>query len=420
MSNKKRTTLCSILAGLLLWLPAAVIAAPVNDTFDHFTTGFSLTGGHRAVECDACHNAGQFRGTPRECASCHNLLTNTGAVIKDSAHIQANNACDVCHSTLAWDDVRRVNHMAVLGRCVSCHNNITVAGVPASGHVTVPPGSDCIDCHRTSTWASTHYNHGANAAGRVCSECHNGVDATGKSGSHIGTTGFECDDCHTTHKWGFNHNTVTNSNCESCHGDGTNIASRKSAGHIGTTGLTCSDCHNTRSWTFNHVDAQGDCLQCHGDGTNIATRKGAGHPVTTETCSLCHTTRNWNFTHSAVTGACSGCHNGTTATGLPGGHVDITGLECNACHTTRAWTPASYGHTDPNYPPDHGWESDCGRCHSGSPQTAGNVNVYDYSSRVRECIDCHYQDFRKEHRDSKLPEYNNCLSGCHEHSMRKF
>jgi hypothetical protein len=374
MSNTKRTTLCSILAGLLLWLPAAVMAAPVNDTFDHFTTGFSLTGGHRAVECDACHNAGQFRGTPRECASCHNLLTNTGAVIKDSAHIQANNACDVCHSTLAWDDVRRVNHMAVLGRCVSCHNNITVAGAPASGHVTIPPGSDCIDCHRTSTWLSTHYNHAANAVGQACSNCHNGVDATGKSGSHIGTASFECNDCHSTHNWRFNHNTITDSNCETCHGDSTNIATKKSGSHISTGTLLCGDCHNTRSWTFSH---------------------------------------------SIVTHNCSYCHDNTNVAGKPGNHF-VTALECNACHSTRAWIPANFGHSDPNYPPDHGWSSSCDRCHSGSPQTAANVNVYDYGSKVRQCIDCHYQDFREKHKDSKLPAYQNCLVGCHEHSMRKF
>ena len=360
------------LAGLLLLLPVAVMAAPVNDNFDHFTTGFSLTGGHRAVECDACHTAGQFRGTPRECASCHTMLTNTGAVVKTTAHIQSNNACDVCHSTLAWDDVRRVNHMAVLGRCVSCHNNSTAEGVPSSGHLNIAPGTDCIDCHRTSTWASVHFNHGANVNGEVCSDCHNGTNATGTP-----------------------------------------------SGHVGTGSFNCNGCHNTHSWNFNHRDASSDCLQCHGDGTNIATRKGAGHPSTTATCSLCHTTRNWDFSHSRVTGSCSDCHDGVVATGKPGNHFSTT-LECNTCHTTRAWTPASYRHRDSTYPPDHGWSTSCDRCHSGSPQSAGNVNVYDYSRQVRECIDCHYRDFRKEHNDSKLPDYNNCLNGCHEHSMRKF
>ncbi len=382
MSNTKRTTLCSILAGLLLWLPAAVMAAPVNDSFDHFTTGFSLTGGHRAVECDACHTSGQFRGTPRECASCHNTLTNTGAVVKTSAHIQSNNACDVCHSTLAWDDVRRVNHMAVLGRCNSCH---TIGGAASSRppsdtiHSSVASnGTDCINCHRTSTWASVHFNHGANATGHFCDDCHN---VSPKNGGIPATP--------------------------------------TPSGHVGTGSFNCNDCHNTSSWRFNHRDASSDCLLCHGDGTNIATRKGAGHPSTTATCSLCHTTRNWNFSHSRVTGSCSDCHDGVVATGKPGNHFSTT-LECNACHTTRAWTPASYGHQDSTYPPDHGWSTSCDRCHSGSPQSAGNVNVYDYSRQVRECIDCHYSDFRRKHSDSKLPAYQNCLVGCHEHSMRKF
>lgn len=330
MHHSKRAILSGIFAALLLWLPATLMAKPVNDTFDHFTTGFPLTGGHRAVECDACHTAGQFRGTPRECASCHNLLTNTGAVVKSSAHIQSSNDCETCHSTLAWDDVRRVNHMAVLGNCNSCHfAGSTSGGPPATSiHTGAIAGiSDCIACHRTSTWVSVHFNHTANMGTKTCDQCHDGTNATGTPGS-------------------------------------------------------------------SHASYPSDC-------------------------SLCHNTHSWNFNHSGFSGVCSTCHNGTIATGKPGDHF-VTALECNSCHSTRAWIPASFGHSDPSYPPDHGWSSSCSRCHSGAPQTAANVTVYDHSPRVRECIDCHYNDFRKEHSDSRLPAYQNCLVGCHEHSMRKF
>lgn len=414
MHHSTLTTLRGILIGLLLCLPAAVMAAPINDTFDHFTTGFPLTGGHRSVECDACHTAGQFRGTPRECASCHNLLTNTGAVIKSSAHIQSNNACDVCHSTLAWDDVRRVNHMAVLGRCVSCHNNITTTGLPASGHLNVAADSDCIDCHRTSTWASVHFNHAANMNGKDCYDCHNGTDATGApGGTH--TTHQDCNLCHNTHNWRFSHGSVT-SVCDSCHTDSGAIATPKGGTHWQTT-EQCSYCHTTTNWGFRHPSAS-TCLSCH-NGTNASGLPGGHMNTNGAECIDCHRTSSWAFVHPSTAGACTSCHDGTIATGKPGNHF-VTTLECNACHTTKAWTPASFGHKDPTYPPDHGWSSDCGRCHSGSPQSAANVNVYDYSSQVRDCIDCHYSDFRKEHKDSKLPAYQNCLSGCHEHSMRKF
>ena len=40
--------------------------------FDHFSTGFPLTGAHNGVDCASCHFNGRFRGTSRQCASCHN------------------------------------------------------------------------------------------------------------------------------------------------------------------------------------------------------------------------------------------------------------------------------------------------------------------------------------------------------------
>ncbi len=307
MSNTKRTTLCSILAGLLLWLPAAVMAAPVNDTFDHFTTGFSLTGGHRSVECDACHTAGQFRGTPRECASCHNMLTNTGAVVKSSAHIQANNACDVCHSTLAWDDVRRVNHMAVLGNCRSCH---TTGGAATSRppnnsfHTGVLGGTrDCIECHRTSTWASVHFNHTANAAGVPCANCHNGTDATGTPGSSHSGFPSDCSLCHNTHRWGFSHGSAQ-SDCISCHDSGTfagtSVRQRPNDTlHADYVGIQCNSCHSTRAWqpaTFRHGAGSqyptghkdvSPCSDCHNSGYNDAGTytDSAAYP---NTCVGCH------------------------------------------------------------------------------------------------------------------------------------
>lgn len=339
MSNSKRTTLRSLLIGMLLWLPAAVMAAPVNDTFDHFTTGFPLTGGHRSVECDACHTAGQFRGTPRECASCHNLLTNTGAVVKSSAHIQASNDCETCHSTLAWDDVRRVNHMAVLGNCKSCH---TVGGAATSRPPTGDTihnnlaGRDCIDCHRTSTWMSTHYNHAG--------------------------AGADCQNCHSVSP-----------------GPGGIPATPKHAGHISTT-ETCSLCHSTRSWMFSHTSVGGDCIRCHDSGASGITQRPRG-----------------DF------------------------HDDYVGIQCNSCHSTRAWTPAAFRHLDSSFPPDHGRSFSCSTCHGGTPQSAANVNVYDYSNtNERDCIVCHYRDFRKEHSDGEIASKKNCLSGCHEHSMRKW
>ena len=59
--------------------------------FDHFATGFPLTGGHRNVECDSCHLNGLFTGTPDRCDGCHNNIRTDG---KSSNHVQSNDQCD--------------------------------------------------------------------------------------------------------------------------------------------------------------------------------------------------------------------------------------------------------------------------------------------------------------------------------------
>jgi hypothetical protein len=339
MSNTKRTTLCSILAGLLLWLPAAVMAAPVNDTFDHFTTGFSLTGGHRAVECDACHTAGQFRGTPRECASCHTILTNTGAVVKTSAHIQSNNACDVCHSTLAWDDVRRVNHMAVLGNCKSCH---TLGGAassrpPSDGIHNNLAGRDCIDCHRTSTWVSVHFNHAANVGTFRCNDCHFSPASSGAIQATKPPSG-------------------------GLHGKGP-ITGRT---------LDCNSCHNTHSWNFSHAGITAPCSDCHKNSLydRVITQKPTNdfHTQTTLECNACHSTRAWSPAgwdhrnaryypnHSFTRLSCRDCHgtSGVYSFAFPNGVPD-----CISCHLSD-WQKERKHHNSESA--DHY----CQRCHEHS------------------------------------------------------
>ena len=39
--------------------------------FDHTATGYALTGAHANERCEACHVNGIFKGTPKDCASCH-------------------------------------------------------------------------------------------------------------------------------------------------------------------------------------------------------------------------------------------------------------------------------------------------------------------------------------------------------------
>ena len=104
---------------LLLTNSTPAISADTNEGFDHFTTGFPLTGRHELTECSGCHLAGQFKGTPMECTLCHN---NSRAPGKHPQHIMSSNICDDCHTTYSWRGAR-FDHSDVIGSCDSCHNN---------------------------------------------------------------------------------------------------------------------------------------------------------------------------------------------------------------------------------------------------------------------------------------------------------
>ena len=106
--------------GICLMMMQSVDAQSVN--FDHFSTGFSLTGEHQKVSCESCHIRGIFKGTPGNCDGCHNGSIAPG---KSATHINSSNNCDDCHSTSAsaWSSIVQMNHGSVNGTCESCHIN---------------------------------------------------------------------------------------------------------------------------------------------------------------------------------------------------------------------------------------------------------------------------------------------------------
>lgn len=314
--------------GLMLILPLMVLAhidfaqAAGAIKFDHIQTGFNLTGAHILTRCESCHVQGVFKGTPRDCATCHMAGNRMGATAKPSQH--------------------------------------------------VPTTSPCESCHRTTGWIPASYSHAGVAPG-ACMTCHNGSMATGKPRGHMLTTS-SCDSCHRTTAWvpaGFNHMGVAPGTCATCHGV---TATGKPNGHVVTTD-SCDKCHRTTAWlpaSFNHVGVvPGTCATCHGI---TATGKPSGHVATTDSCDKCHSTTTWlgaSFNHTGVVaGTCATCHNGTTAKGVGGGnpsryplnsgqHVSTTlWPSCDSCHkSTTSFTGASV-HKSVVVPP-----GSCTSCH---------------------------------------------------------
>jgi hypothetical protein len=336
--------------GLMFILPLMVLAhigfAQAADTgpvkFDHIRTGYNLTGAHILVRCESCHVQGVFKGTPRDCATCHMAGNRLGATAKPSQHISTTAPCESCHRTTGWTPASYSHAGVAPGACMTCHNGTMATNKP-SGHVLTT--ESCDKCHRTTAWIPAGYNHSGVAPG-TCMTCH-GVTATGKPNDIV-------------------HSSQT---------------------------ASCDTCHRTTAWlptSYNHTGvAPGTCATCHYVGNTVgATTQSAKHVPTTASCDSCHTTKTWlgASNHSGViAGLCATCHNGTTAKGVGGsatsqypkvsGHVPTTlWPSCDACHrstTTFASTRVHGVATNLNgncqiCHAHHNNSQSCDKCHSTS------------------------------------------------------
>lgn len=298
-------------------------ASLVDENFEHFSTGFPLTGAHNRVDCQTCHQGSIFKGTPMLCSGCHVRAGRIDASAKPVNHILSTKACDSCHNTYDWKSAIRIDHAEVLGRCVKCHNGSVALGKNRN-HVT--SNDLCEDCHNTLAWSNAHYDHSGITA--RCSSCHNRIIATGKSNNHV-TTQEECDLCHSTRAWtpaGFDHSNVTEP-CSNCHNGST--ATGIGRNHF-ITSQQCDYCHTAGgSW--------GTIVFRHTSGNYPGDHRG------NLSCASCHTSNNevisWRYT--AYKPDCAGCHAGDYKSG-EGPHRSLSqDRDCgrSGCHrvSDRNW-----------------------------------------------------------------------------------
>ena len=409
--------LLGVLALVMLLMSPAAHAQAGGKNFDHTRTGFILEGLHARERCESCHINGVFRGTPRDCATCHTsgTLYGRGNTTKSATHIPTRAACDTCHTARSFSGARFTHTGVTPGSCQSCHNGSTAPGKSANHIATT---ASCDSCHRTGAWLpAANFDHAGVQPG-TCATCHNGSRATGRSARHIpystvstiGNPG--CDSCH---KAGFRawlparlHSSFSvTTQCASCHTGGYGSAVGKPNNATHATATVCETCHKSTSvWsnsTFVHAAANaigtGTCDTCHNGST--AKGKTPTHiPVNSATskCDSCHRSQAAFATaitmnHSAVsTTACASCHTGTfpPADGKPATHIPYTGVTgvgnaaCDSCHKagTATWTPARF----------HGSFSvsaQCATCHTGTyGSAAGKPNNATHATATV-CETCH-------------------------------
>jgi hypothetical protein len=392
--------------------------------FDHLTTGFELLDAHLNVPCESCHVGAVFKGTPRDCASCHSRGARITATFKSPTHVLSTDRCDACHTAVAWQPASRFDHQEVRGSCVTCHNSVIAQGKSAS-HIA--SSNQCDACHSVFGWTPVvRFDH-SQITGN-CASCHNGTIATGKPGNHIPTTDG-CDTCHSTSAWvpANGMHTGNISNCYACHNG--SIATGKSSTHIASSNQ-CGACHSVTAWnpvvTVDHTQVQGSCASCH-NGTAAAGLPANHFPIS-EDCGVCHLSTTafgpgTKMNHTGIVSNCSSCHEtrmnwvGVTMVDRPTAAQDAshpsTG-DCANCHASTVSFTLGVNAKPANHIPTN---QACTLCHT----TPNNFAVYtmNHAGITNNCIQCHGAGLSfaniipKEPPPTHIPTAGIACEGCH-------
>jgi hypothetical protein len=427
----------------------AASAPPITVAFDHLPTGFELDGVHRDLPCESCHLNAVFKGTPRDCGTCHVKGSLFNATPKTTTHIPSTNYCAACHNTISFRPDAHFDHGQVLGSCVSCHNGSIAVGEGPNHPAT---SQDCASCHTVISWnppkAVDHTQIPMAVAG-FCIICHNGVQASGKPAGHVATN-LECGDCHLTTTWlgaTFDHTGIT-SGCVTCH-NGTKAVG-KQGNHMPTTNV-CENCHTSGigtpapSWTpaiFDHTQMTvTTCQTCHSGSVKITTGFVSGQPSnhvppipSAIDCGVCHgnnpSAETWTMLAASIptlhTGLpvsnCLMCHAGQTFAGVPAPYIPMStsgvsptkttplspphipvlvGTDCSACHGA-AYQAGGFGPATAMSAATHAFVSTaCDTCHDtgksfyvggGTPlqlRPADHISSTDSAMATSDCSVCH-------------------------------
>jgi hypothetical protein len=270
-------------------------------TFNHSTTGFTLTGAHVIAACNGCHVNNNYVLTAANtvCSACH--LPDFQST-NNPSHTAAGfpTDCTVCHSTTNWTS-GTFNHATTGFPLTGTHINVLCSSCHVNGNYSLN-STACITCHQSDySNATTPVNHIQLGYPTTCDLCHNTVVWSAGTFNHS-TTGFTLTGTHTT--------------------------------------VVCSSCHVNNNYT----SLPTDCYSCHRavyQTTTNPNHVAAGFPTT---CQACHTTTSWSgatfnhtwfpMTHGNAQSVCSTCHTNSS---------DYSVFQCTACHTAAQTTPNHSG-----------------------------------------------------------------------------
>jgi hypothetical protein len=307
-------------------------------TWDHGTTGFTLTGLHISpspTPCASCHIANNYSLNSPTCYGCHlaawQSTTTLGGVVPN--HITAGfpTDCSICHSTTNWT-TSTFNHATTTFPLMGAHTTVACALCHVNGNYSGTLPTDCYSCHiaqwqSTTTLGGSVPNHITSGYPTTCASCHTTASWLGAVFNHS-ATGFPLTGAHVTVACNLCHTSsaVPPTDCYSCHtaqwqstatlGGTVPNHLAADASVVGIIPTACATCHTTTNWlgapfthnffNINHGNSGGICANCHTS------------PSTTYTlfqCTGCHGNNNAaNFQHPNVGGYvynsvnCYQCH----------------------------------------------------------------------------------------------------------------
>ena len=225
----------------------------LNATFNHNSTGFSLTGSHTVPprQCTDCHVNNNYSLNSTLCYSCHQK-DYTGTT--NPAHAAAGfpTTCELCHDTTVWTDSTfnhnntafplTGSHTVPPRQCSDCHVN--------NNYTTLP--TVCIGCHQTDYNNTTNPGHAAQPQffPTTCQNCHNTTAWTGATFNHTQYTQFS-----------INHGNAGGV-CSTCHINSNNYAIFQCTGCHGGNNANNFQHDNVPGYVYNSIN----CYQCHQSG----------------------------------------------------------------------------------------------------------------------------------------------------------
>ncbi len=421
-------------------LPCHTTTAWLPSTFSHNTTPFQLTGAHQTATCNQCHGSNQYQGLPSACVDCHAQQFQNAINPNHVANNFSQN-CVECHTTTGWSPAT-FDHALTGLPLTGAHVSVSCITCHVDGNYQLV-FNNCYQCHQDDFQVPLNPNHALGGFNQNCQPCHTTIAWLPSTFSHSATSfpltgahqATSCNQCHVNNQY-----TGLPSACFDCHAS--DFQNATNPNHVSNNySHECAQCHTTGDWspaTFDHaltdlpltgahvpvpcitchVDGNyqlvyTDCYQCHQDDFQVPLNPNHALGNFNHDCQPCHTTTAWlpsTFSHAnttfPLTGAhqavaCSDCHVNNQYQGLPTACYDchtedfqnttnpnhVAGNfdhDCTQCHTTGGWAPATFNHTNTNFPLTgaHG-PLQCQSCHIN-----GNYNLV-----YNDCYQCHQTDY---------------------------